>query len=815
MAPQTAEPHHTGRRPTKKEAARPLELWGGIEATVNRAQDCFFDQIERSGHSRRIADLDLIAGLGIRTLRYPVLWERVAPDGLERANWSWSDERLARLRELGVSPIAGLVHHGSGPRHTNLLDPAFAYGLATYARAVAERYPWIEYYTPVNEPLTTARFSALYGHWYPHAKDGLAFAQALVNESRATVLAMRAIREVNPSAKLVQTEDMGKTHSTARLAYQAEFENERRWLTFDLLCGRIAPGHRMWQFLTWLGLPEAELTWFLENPCPPDILGINHYLTSERFLDAERHKYPPSTHGGNGRDRYADVEAVRVRKQGIEGPGALLLETWKRYGIPVAVTEAHLSSTREEQMRWLLEVWRGAQAARGAGADIRAVTVWSLFGAYDWNSLVTCDAGYYEPGAFDLRSPEPRATALTWIIRELAAGREPQHPVLQEPGWWRRPRTRVLYQPVASVQPRGKLAIPQRRFSMRPAPPPALVTEVEPPAVIEPPVIPPAFLPSFPELRAGQGRSKTQPMLITGKTGTLGRAFARLCDLRAIVYRQASRQDMDITRPESVEAFLDAVRPWAVVNTAGYVRVDQAEAEPEQCFRENTEGPAILAKACAERGIPLVTFSSDLVFDGVKAEPYVESDPTAPLNVYGRSKAEAERRVLEAHPNALVIRTSAFFGPWDEYNFVTVALRELAAERPFIASSDQTVSPTYVPDLVNTSLDLLLDGERGIWHLANDGTVTWYELAEMAAEMAGIDPACVVGMPTGSQQLAAARPAYTVLGSERGAVMPRLEAALESYLRECRIIGASWLSRPEPARRVREAKIQPKRQRVG
>src|SRR5918911_288026 len=98
-----------------------LELWGGIECTVNRVGDAHFDQLARSGHDERIEDLDLVASLGIRTLRYPVLWERHL-DG----DWSWADRRLERLRELGITPIVGLVHHGSGPLHTNLLDPSFA-----------------------------------------------------------------------------------------------------------------------------------------------------------------------------------------------------------------------------------------------------------------------------------------------------------------------------------------------------------------------------------------------------------------------------------------------------------------------------------------------------------------------------------------------------------------------------------------------------------------------------------------------------------------------------------------------------------------
>jgi beta-glucosidase/6-phospho-beta-glucosidase/beta-galactosidase len=225
-------------RPTDPLLA-PMELWGGTEATVNRVGDRYFDQTIRSGHHDRLSDLDLIAGLGVRAVRYPVLWERTALDGVRDADWRWADERLTRLRELGVRPIAGLVHHGSGPRHTNLLDPAFPAGLAAYAGAVAERYPWVEEYTPVNEPLTTARFSGLYGQWYPHARDELSFAQALLTQCRAVVEAMAAIRKINPRARLIQTDDLGKTYSTSRLAYQAAFENERRWVSWDLLCGKL------------------------------------------------------------------------------------------------------------------------------------------------------------------------------------------------------------------------------------------------------------------------------------------------------------------------------------------------------------------------------------------------------------------------------------------------------------------------------------------------------------------------------------------------------------------------------------------------
>ena len=103
-------------------ATTPLEVWGGVECTVNRVQDAYFDQTELTGHGDRPEDIDRLAALGLRTLRYPVLWEHIAPDGLETADWRWTDERLERMRSLGMQPIAGLLHHGSGPRETSLLD---------------------------------------------------------------------------------------------------------------------------------------------------------------------------------------------------------------------------------------------------------------------------------------------------------------------------------------------------------------------------------------------------------------------------------------------------------------------------------------------------------------------------------------------------------------------------------------------------------------------------------------------------------------------------------------------------------------------
>jgi dTDP-4-dehydrorhamnose reductase len=151
--------------------------------------------------------LTAIADLGIKKIRFPILWEKHQPELNTQIDWSWTQKQVDSLRDKGVDVIAGLLHHGSGPSFTNLLDDDFPYLFAQYAKEVAQKFPWIEYYTPVNEPLTTARFSGLYGIWYPHAKDAKSFMLMLLNQMKAVVLAMREIKKINPKAKLVQTED--------------------------------------------------------------------------------------------------------------------------------------------------------------------------------------------------------------------------------------------------------------------------------------------------------------------------------------------------------------------------------------------------------------------------------------------------------------------------------------------------------------------------------------------------------------------------------------------------------------------------------
>lgn len=706
-----------------------IEAWGGVECTVNRVGDSYRDQLIATGHAVREGDLALLCSLGLSAVRFPILWEKVSPAPDQAPDWSWTDRGLATLQQAGTSVIAGLIHHGSGPRHTSLLDPRFAQGLAEHAARTVSRYPWIRDWTPVNEPLTTARFAALYGIWYPHERDERAFWIALLNQVDATRLAMKAIRKVQPAARLIQTDDLGRTYATDPLARQAAFDNQRRWMGWDLLCGMVGPAHPLWKRLCEQGL-QARLEAILADPCPPDVIGINHYLTSDRLLDHRTELYPAATRGGNGVDAFCDVEAVRVLEPGPQGLRGAIDEAWQRYRRPIAITEVHNGCTREEQIRWLGEAWSIARAARDRGVDLRAVTAWALFGSQGWNTLLTGE-GVYEPGAFDISAGEPRETALAAAVRSKGAATS-----ISGPGWWRRD-IRLTYPPMNCPAPMA--------------------------------------------VHAQIVREDEQPILIAGATGTLGQAFARACRLRGLATVVTGRSELDLLDDRSIEQTMERHRPWAVINAAGWVRVDDAEAAPEACRAANAHGALALAEACQRRGIPSVSFSSDLVFDGSAKEPYSEHHTVSPLNAYGASKVALEQG-LAGLDGALLVRTAAFFSPHDRYNFAVHCLDSLKRRERFFAVEDCIVSPTYVPDLCRATLDLLIDRECGVWHLTNGDAVSWFAFARQIAKAAGYDSDLITAIPASQAGWAAPRPRACPLTSTRGRMMPPLSCAIRRFL---------------------------------
>ena len=705
-----------------------LELWGGAQSSIVRIGDDHRDRADETGHPPGFADVAALANLGVDAIRYPLLWEDIAPDVANQPDFSGHSEQLDYLRKRNVTVLAGLVRRGSGPRYTNLLDPHFPRYLADYARRAARRYPWIKWWNPVDQPLTTARLSCLDGHGYPHGKSIDVTFRALVNQCLAIKRAKEAIRAVIPDARFMTSEDVGKTFATRPLQSQADQVNDRRWLPFDLLAGRVVPGHPLYLSLrVAIGNGDA-LAELADGSGFPDMIGFDHNPTSERFLDHRIQHYPAVSPASNGALAYVDLDAVRIPEVGDQlGPRLRLREIWKRYRLPIAITDLHHGCTRDEQLRWFHQAWTEAEAARCEGVDVRAVTLWSMAAMADRISPLDCRDGAHDAGRLDVRSRVPRPTLIAAVASQLRQGHRVDRPVTDLPGWWKRPRRTDADERTSS---------PKRR-----APRP-------------------------------------RPILITGAAGTLGRAFARVCAHRGLDHVLTAGAALDNAGESSIAHLLEALRPWAVIDGAGFVQTWETPETADECMAGDEYDPELLGQACHQVGIPLVAFSSDRVFDGKLGRPYVETDSPTPDCIHGHSKAECERRVLSRKDAALLVRTSAFFGPWDRFNFLVGTIEKLMRGEDVIASDRAIVSPTYVPDLVHATLDLLLDGERGIWHLANQGAISWHTLAREAAAAArlGGDAVRLV------RDVEDGAPMDTSLSSGRGMLLRSLDQALGAFL---------------------------------
>jgi dTDP-4-dehydrorhamnose reductase len=249
---------------------------------------------------------------------------------------------------------------------------------------------------------------------------------------------------------------------------------------------------------------------------------------------------------------------------------------------------------------------------------------------------------------------------------------------------------------------------------------------------------------------------------IVGGAGQLGSAFNRALGSSATVI---ARPDLDITDRRAIHATFGTLAPEAVINCAAYTAVDRAEVERDLAFSINARAVGDLATVAADLGVPFLTFSTDYVFDGAKVDPYVESDPPNPVNVYGESKLEGERLAIEAHPGALVVRTSWLLSGTHP-NFARSVIAK-ARQGPFEVVDDQYGRPTIVDDLAKTSLASLEAGAVGLLHLASSPTVSWYELARQCLTFAGLDPDNVEPCHSADITQPAMRPRNSALDSER------------------------------------------------
>jgi dTDP-4-dehydrorhamnose reductase len=254
-------------------------------------------------------------------------------------------------------------------------------------------------------------------------------------------------------------------------------------------------------------------------------------------------------------------------------------------------------------------------------------------------------------------------------------------------------------------------------------------------------------------------------ILITGGRGMLAHAFSHVLASRGVSPTVVGRQECDIVDRDNVASAMDRVRPTLVVNCAAYTKVDLAEKEQDQANACNGDGPGVVAAECQRRGVPLVHFSTDYVFDGSLRRPLRPNDPVGPQSAYGRSKLMGERAIAKVPGlEYLIVRTAWLYGP-NGPNFVQTMVNVAKAGKPLRVVNDQAGSPTYTFDLAAATLDLLDRYARGIWHVSNAGETTWFDFAAAIFQEWGLTPDL---KPTTSAAWklskpdSATRPAYSV-----------------------------------------------------
>lgn len=282
-------------------------------------------------------------------------------------------------------------------------------------------------------------------------------------------------------------------------------------------------------------------------------------------------------------------------------------------------------------------------------------------------------------------------------------------------------------------------------------------------------------------------------ILVTGADGQLGTDLCRLLHQQAHEVLSPSLDELDFLRPDSIVEQVTCHRPDWVINCAAYTQVDQAEQDADRAFAINRDAAATLARSVRETGASLLHISTDFIFDGEQAVPYKEDAAAHPLSIYGQSKWEGERAILEIDPAALIVRTAWVYGVHGA-NFVKTILR-LAAERPVLKIvADQVGTPSWTQDISSALLTLMHRQQTGIYHYTNAGQASWYEFACAIvdeARSAGFDLQVedILPIPTEDYPVPAARPKYSVLDKSKispllGQPIPHWRTSLKKMLEE-------------------------------
>ncbi len=376
----------------------------GVENSIPTIQNgkVRVDEMESCGHYKQWStDFDKVQELGIQFLRYgpPLHKAYLGPD---KYDWSFSDTVFPDLKKRGIIPIVDLCHFGVPDWIGNFQNPDFPQLFEKYAAAFAQRYPWVQLYTPVNEMYVCTLFSANYGWWNEQMKTERATVTALKHIVKANVLAMKAILEHRPDAIFIQSESSEYFHPVNPSAIgQATRKNNGRFLTLDLNYGHQL-GSEAYQWLMDNGMTREEYKFFLSNNFKRScIMGNDYYVTNEHKVE------PDGTTGPSGE---------------IFGYGEITRQYFDRYTLPVMHTETNLNQgpQGDEAAYWLHKQWANILQARARKVPIVGFTWYSITDQVDWDTALREKNGNVNPvGLFDLnRNIRPVGKAYQKLIKD-------------------------------------------------------------------------------------------------------------------------------------------------------------------------------------------------------------------------------------------------------------------------------------------------------------------------------------------------------------------------------------------------------------
>jgi len=357
------------------------------------------DEMEKCGHYQRWReDFDLVRSLGIEFLRYgpPYYATHLAPG---RYDWEFADQTFGALRQLAITPIVDLCHFGVPDWIGDFQNPDWPPLFAEYAQAVAIRYPWLRFFTPVNEIHIAATFSAQFGWWNERLRGDKPFVRALHNLSKANVLAMHSILDVNPKAIFIQSETSEYHHPVnPSSAAIAAIYNQKRFLSLDLSYGNPVT-FEMYEYLMDNGMARNDYHWFCDNHRKEHcVMGTDYYDTNEHLVS------------GDG--------AIRPAGE-IFGYYVITHQYFSRYRLPVMHTETNLPDA-DRAPQWIRKEWANVHRLREDGVPMIGFTYYSLTDQVDWDTALREDNGRVNPlGLYDLdRQIRPAGETYREIIRE-------------------------------------------------------------------------------------------------------------------------------------------------------------------------------------------------------------------------------------------------------------------------------------------------------------------------------------------------------------------------------------------------------------